>query len=126
MEDNIERATTAQNELPNTGPAGLRQTIIDLIAERAALDMEELGLLSYTTYTNGADTDDQAFLSQFSGWLNNAQTNGNVYDAAGQSIGKAIFKQGLKSMPSAVSAQQGGAEPLRLGQQRDGIPGHAG
>ena len=43
MEDNIERATTAQNELPNTGPAGLRQTIIDLIAERAALDMEELG-----------------------------------------------------------------------------------
>ena len=53
MEDNIERATTAQNELPNTGPAGLRQTIIDLIAERAALDMEELGLLSYTSYTNG-------------------------------------------------------------------------
>ncbi len=26
MEDNIERATTAQNELPNTGPAGLCQT----------------------------------------------------------------------------------------------------
>ena len=51
MEDNIERATTAQNELPNTGPAGLRQTIIDLIAERAALDMEELGLLSYTSAT---------------------------------------------------------------------------
>jgi hypothetical protein len=100
MEDNIERATTAQNELPNTGPAGLRQTIIDLIAERAALDMEELGLLSNLSYTNGADADDQAFLSQFSGWLNNTLSNGNVYDAGGQSIGKAIFKQGLKTMPS--------------------------
>ena len=54
MEDNIERATTAQNELPNTGPAGLRQTIIDLIAERAALDMEELGLLPNLSYTNAA------------------------------------------------------------------------
>ena len=72
MEDNIERATTAQNELPNTGPAGLRQTIIDLIAERAALDMEELGLLSNLSYTNPSDGDDQAYLSQFSGWLNNA------------------------------------------------------
>lgn len=100
MEDNIERATVAQNELPNTGPAGLRQTIIDLIAERAALDMEELGLLSYTSYVNAADAGDQAFLSQFSGWLNNAQTNGNVVDAAGASISKAVFKQGLKTMPS--------------------------
>ena len=100
MEDNIERATTATNELPNTGPAGLRQTIIDLIAERAALDMEELGLLSYLSYTNGADGDDQAYLSQFAGWLNIAQTSGNVYDAQGASISKSIFKQGLKSMPS--------------------------
>ena len=100
MEDNIERATTAQNELPNTGPAGLRQTIIDLIAERAALDMEELGLLASLTYTNPADPDDQAYLSQFAGWLNVAETAGNVYDAAGGSISKAIFKQGLKTMPS--------------------------
>jgi hypothetical protein len=100
MEDNIERATTATNELPNTGPAGLRQTIIDLIAERAALDMEELGLLAYTAYTNAADTDDQAYLSQFAGWLNIASTSGNVFNANSQSISKAIFKQGLKTMPS--------------------------
>jgi hypothetical protein len=45
LEDNIERASTADNAAPNTGP-GLRQTIIDLIAERAALDLEELNLLS--------------------------------------------------------------------------------
>ena len=100
MEDNIERATTATNELPNTGPAGLRQTIIDLIAERAALDMEELGLLSYLSYTNNADGDDQAYLSQFAGWLNLAQTQGNVYDVNGASVSKSMFKEGLKSMPS--------------------------
>ena len=63
MEDNIERAMTADNALPNTGPGGLRQTIIDLIAERAALDMEELGLLANPSYTNGGDADDQAYLS---------------------------------------------------------------
>ena len=100
MEDNIERATVATNELPNTGPAGLRQTIIDLIAERAALDMEELGLLANPLYTNANDSDDQAYLSQTNGWLNLGVTEGNVYDAGGGSISKSIFKQGLKSMPS--------------------------
>jgi hypothetical protein len=100
MEDNIERASVATNELPNTGPAGLRQTIIDLIAERAALDMEELGLLGDTAYTNGADADDQAYLSQLDGWQKLGQTQGNVYDAGGASLNKSIFKQGLKAMPS--------------------------
>ena len=100
MEDNIERATVAQNELPNTGPAGLRQTIIDLIAERAALDMEELGLLADPAYVNASDADDQAYLTQFTGWIKNANSLGNVYDATGGSISKAIFKQGLKTMPS--------------------------
>jgi hypothetical protein len=99
MEDNIERATTADNALPNTGPAGLRQTIIDLIAERAALDMEELGLLGDTNYASG-DSDDTAYMSLFDGWNKNATANGNVYDAAGSSISKSIFKQGLKTMPS--------------------------
>lgn len=99
MEDNIERATTADNGLPNTGPAGLRQTIIDLIAERAALDMEELALLGDTAYTS-ADADDQAYLSLFDGWNKTATANGNVYDAAGGSISKSIFKQGLKTMPN--------------------------
>ena len=99
MEDNIERASVANNEAANTGPAGLRQTIIDLIAERAALDMEELMLLSDTAYTSG-DPDDQAYMSQFDGWIKNATTNGNVYDAANASISKAVFKQGLKTLPS--------------------------
>jgi hypothetical protein len=100
MEDNIERATTATNELPNTGPAGLRQTIIDLIAERAALDMEELGLLASLGYTNADDGDDQAYLSQFAGWLSLGGTLGNVFNANSQTISKSIFKNGLKTMPS--------------------------
>ena len=77
----------------------MRQTIIDLIAERAALDMEELALLGDTNYTS-ADSDDQAYLSLFDGWNKIATTQGNVYDAASSSISKSIFKQGLKTMPS--------------------------
>jgi len=100
LEDNIERATSANNEVSNTGPAGLRQTLIDLIAERAALDMEELGILGNPGYTNAADFDDQAYLSQLSGWLYTGQNSGNVYDANGATVNKSIFKGGLKSMPS--------------------------
>lgn len=100
MEDNIERAMTADNSAPNTGPGGLRQTILDLIAERAALDLEELALLADTAYVNGGDADDQAYLSQLDGWLKNTYVNGNVADVAGATVSKEVFKAGLKSMPS--------------------------
>lgn len=99
LEDNIERAMAANNEASNTGPGGLRQTIIDLIAERAALDTEELGLLAWTGYTNALDQDDEDFLSQTDGWLKLAEDNGNVVDANGQTVSKAIFKDALKAMP---------------------------
>lgn len=100
LEDNIERASVADNAAPNTGPGGLRQTILDLIAERAALDMEELGLLGDTNYVNANDADDAAYLSQNDGWLKIAGTQGHVADAAHTTITKAIFKAGLKAMPS--------------------------
>ena len=99
LEDNIERAAAANNEAANTGPGGLRQTIIDLIAERAALDMEELALLGDTGYTSG-NADDQAYLSQLNGWLKNGADNGNVADAEEETISKGVFKRGLKTMPS--------------------------
>ena len=98
MEDNIERATAANNEAANTGPGGLRQTIIDMIAERAALDTEELGIKADVLYTSG-DADDQAFLSQTDGWLKTVDTDGNVYDATGGAISKTIFKEALQTMP---------------------------
>lgn len=99
VEDNIERATAANNEASNTGPGAFRQTIIDLIAERAALDTEELGLLADTDYVNGGDADDQAFLSQLDGWLATGEDDGNVHDVADANIGKATFKEGLKTLP---------------------------
>ena len=86
-------------KLANSGPGGLRQTIIDLIAERAALDMEELALLGDTAYTSG-NADDQAYLSQLNGWLKNGADNGNVADAEEETISKGVFKRGLKTMPS--------------------------
>ena len=100
LEDNIERATSANNEASNTGPAGLRQTIIDLIAERAALDMEELGLHADTDYTNAGDQDDEDYLSQLDGWLKRGSEDGNVSDAGGATITKDVFKNGLKTMPT--------------------------
>jgi hypothetical protein len=99
LEDNIERATSANNEVANTGPGGLRQTIIDLIAERAALDLEELGLLADTAYVNGGDADDQAYLSQLDGWLKKAGTLGNVADQGNTTVARAMFKQGIKTLP---------------------------
>ena len=100
LEDNIERAISANNEASNTGPGGLRQTIIDLIAERAALDLEELALLADTAYTNPTDQDAEDYLSQLDGWLKRARTTGHVVDAGAATISKAVFKKGLKSLPS--------------------------
>ena len=100
LEDNIERATTADNAPANTGPGGLRQTLIDLIAERAALDLEELGLLGDTSYVDAQDADDQAFLSQNDGWLKIGASLGHVADQAQADITKAVFKSGLLTMPN--------------------------
>lgn len=98
LEDNIERASSANNEASNSGPGGLRQTIIDLIAERAALDMEELALLADTAYTSG-DADDQDYISQMNGWLKRAATDGHISDVAGATVTKTVFKNGLKALP---------------------------
>lgn len=98
LEDNIEHAEAANNEASNTGPGGLRQTLIDLIAERAALDLEELALLGDTAYVSG-DPDDQAYMSQLDGFLKLASTEGHSVDADGASVTKTLFKKGLKAMP---------------------------
>jgi hypothetical protein len=92
MEDTIERATTANNEASNTGPGGLRDTIIALIGERSALDLEEYCLLADTD-----STDD--YLAMTDGWLKLVQTGGNVVDAELASIEKKLFKRGKKAMP---------------------------
>lgn len=93
MEDNIESATAANNEASNSGPGGLRNTIISLIAERAALDLEEMGILADSAVAGNGT------LSMTDGWIKRAETDGNVVDAANASISKTVFKQGVKMMP---------------------------
>jgi hypothetical protein len=92
MEDNVERASVAGNELPNTGPGGLRDTIIQLIGERAALDIEELALL-------GDTTSGDAYLALFNGYLKLAVSGGNIVDNGGGTVDKTMFKNAMKVLP---------------------------
>lgn len=99
LEDSIERAEAANNEASNTGPGGLRQTLIDLIAERAAVDMEELAILGDTAYVNASDADDQAYLRQLDGFLKKGLTEGHLVDANNTAPTKAMFREAMKAMP---------------------------
>ncbi len=92
LEDNIESAAAANNESPNAGPGGLRDTLIQLIAERAALDLEELALL-------GDKASGDAYLALQDGYLKLASTFGNVVDNGGATVTKSMFKNGKKAMP---------------------------
>lgn len=92
MEDNIERAQAANNEAMNAGPGGLRDTIIALIGERSALDLEELCMLGDTTSTDN-------YLALQDGWLKLARTGGNQVNHASATISKTLFKNGKKAMP---------------------------
>lgn len=92
IEDNIERgnigAMTDVNGTPTSG--GIRDTIMTLIAERAALDLEELALL-------GDTGSGDPYLALLDGWL--VQSTTNVVDLAGAAISKDTWKQGLQAMP---------------------------
>jgi hypothetical protein len=99
LEDNIERAGAANNENSNAGPGGLRQTIIELIAERAATDLEEFGLLSDLT---SGDAD----LALQDGYLKVAEDNSNVVDHGNAAISKTLFKEGKKAMPKQYLRNQ--------------------
>lgn len=92
LEDNIESASAANNEGSNTGPGGLRDTIIQLIAERAALDLEELALL-------GDTASGDSYLALQNGYLKIADSFSNIVDVAGATVTKTMFKNGKKAMP---------------------------
>lgn len=104
MEEAVEQAnlnlTDAQRQANNGNVPvdGIRDTIVELIAERAAVDLEELGLLADTDYTNGGDQDDEDYLSMFDGYIKRADSDGNVvtHNAA---IGLDMFKAGMKALP---------------------------
>lgn len=111
LEDNIERALTADNAASNArGPGGLKETILALMAEQAALDLEELALLGDVAYTNGSDSDDEDYLSLMDGWIKLCTVGGklpsgayngfsHVYDIANGGVDKAVFREMKKTMP---------------------------
>jgi hypothetical protein len=92
IEDNIERGNIGQREGGSQGDAsgGIKDTIMTLIAERAALDLEELALLGDT---GSADT----YLALADGYL--LKANQHVVDFGGAAIEKDLFKQGLQALP---------------------------
>lgn len=94
LEDNIEGgninfggATQVSGGAPN---GGILNTILDLIAERSAIDMEELCLL-------GDTLSGDAYLALVDGWLKRAQTSNSV-DFGSQSITRKLFKIGVQSL----------------------------
>lgn len=94
IEDNIERGNIGQATDTGGSPAGggIVDTIMTLIAERAALDMEELAIQGDTSVV-GADP----YLGMLDGFL--VLADQNVVDAGGATINKNVFKAAMKGMP---------------------------
>jgi hypothetical protein len=92
IEDNIERGGIGDNV--SAGPAtisgGIKDTIMTLIAERAATDLEELALQGDTA---SGDT----YLALLDGYLKLATTN--TVDGGAATVSRTLFKAGLQAMP---------------------------
>lgn len=89
IEDNIERGRVDGSL--QEGAGGLHQTLVDLIAERASLDLEELLIQGDT---GSGDT----YLALVNGYLK--QITSNVVNVNSAAITKDVMKAGLKAMPS--------------------------
>ena len=93
IEDNIEQggiggAPAGDNVSEARG--GIKDTIMSLMAERSAADLEELAL-------NGDTASGDAYLAIQDGWLK--RSNVNVVDNLAAPIDKQLFKKGKKAMP---------------------------
>jgi len=88
LEDNVERGSI--NAAMGESGGGLMETVVQLIAERAALDLEELLLL-------GDLSSSDPYLAMMNGYLK--LCNAHVVNAGGATISKDIFKAGVKAMP---------------------------
>jgi hypothetical protein len=104
IEDNIERAQAADNAPSNAqGPGGFKDTILALIAERAALDLEDLCVNSTPTFVDGSGGpnagDNQAYMRLFTGWLATCQASGHVVDCGQSGVDKANFRNIKMALP---------------------------
>ncbi|NIP54110.1 MAG: hypothetical protein GWN00_01425 [Aliifodinibius sp.] len=94
IEDNIERGRLNQagaSSDPKPVQGGFKDTIVDMIAERVAIDLEELGLLGDTAHAT--DT----YLQLADGWLK--LMTSNIVNQASATITKTMFKNGLQTLP---------------------------
>lgn len=89
LEDNIEGGNI--NAGMEQGAGGFHQTIVDMIAERASVDLEEL-LISGDT--NSGD----AYLALQNGYLKLATAN--IVAAGGATFSKSLAKSVVKAMPA--------------------------
>lgn len=93
IEDNIERGMinpAGANASPNPIMGGLKDTIVSMIAERAALDLEELAI-------RGDKASADEYLALVDGFVKLADVH--VVDGNADPINKTLFKNGLKAMP---------------------------
>lgn len=88
LEDNIEGGNI--NAGMTSGAGGLHATIVTLMAQRAALDLEELLLL-------GDTGSGDPYLALLDGYLK--RSTSHVVDAGGATIDKSLLKAGVKAMP---------------------------
>lgn len=93
IEDNIEGGNVGTfNEGGNPPMAGgFRDTIVTLIAERVAIDLEE-------QFLQGDTSSGDAYLAQTNGILK--LVTSNIVDASNQQINRTILKNGMKTLPS--------------------------
>lgn len=99
IEDNIEQGNINVNEAVNGSgvvQGNFKDTIMSMIAERAAIDLEELALL-------GDTGSGDAYLALLDGFL--ASATSNVVNAGAAAISRTMFKQGIKAMPDEYKKQ---------------------
>ena len=89
IEDNIERGNIGTGSDGSDTGGGIVDTIMNLIAQRAAADLEELALLGDT---GSGDT----YLAQLDGYIK--QANVNVVDWQNGLIDRALFKKGVQTI----------------------------
>ncbi len=98
MEDAIEQAAV---NFGADAPSGVFvQTIMDLIAERSALDIEDAMLNGDTARTSqpGETAAEHLFMAQHDGWLKLALSS-NTVDFANAKINRSILKKALQVLP---------------------------
>lgn len=88
LEDNIEGGNI--NGAMGSQPNGIGDTIVNLLGQRAALDLEELAIL-------GDENSTDEYLALTNGFLK--LSDRHIVDVMGATITKDIFKEAVKAMP---------------------------